>query len=204
VKGASGGGISEDFPLAGARSLYGATKLASELLITEYADAYGLRTLINRCGVITGPWQMGKVDQGVFALWVAAHYFNKPLSYLGYGGTGKQVRDLLHIADFLELIDLQISELDTLKGQIFNIGGGLEYSLSLQETTRLCQELIGRKLHVSSVAESRAGDVKVFITDYRKVADSIGWRPKWRPQEVIADIVEWIRTSESLVRPIFV
>ncbi len=63
--------------------------------MAEYADAYGLRTLINRCGVLTGPWQMGKVDQGVFALWMAFHYFQRSLKYIGYGGTGKQVRDFL-------------------------------------------------------------------------------------------------------------
>ena len=107
LPGASIHGISETFPLNKARSLYGSTKLASELLIAEYADAYGLRTLINRCGVLTGPWQMGKVDQGVFALWMANHYFEKPLKYIGYGGTGKQVRDFLHVADLLDLIDFQ-------------------------------------------------------------------------------------------------
>jgi CDP-paratose 2-epimerase len=98
LPGVSSQGISEEFPLNGARSLYGATKLASELLVAEYADAYGLRTVINRCGVLTGPWQMGKVDQGVFALWMAFHYFQRSLKYIGYGGTGKQVRDFLHVS----------------------------------------------------------------------------------------------------------
>ncbi len=82
LPGVSSQGISEEFSLTGARSLYGATKLASELLVIEYADAYGLRTLINRCGVLTGPWQMGKVDQGVFALWMAFHYFQRSLKYI--------------------------------------------------------------------------------------------------------------------------
>ena len=72
--GASEHGIAEDFPLAGARTLYGATKLAAELLLTEYADAFGIRATIDRCGVIAGPWQMGKVDQGVFTHWLLAHY----------------------------------------------------------------------------------------------------------------------------------
>lgn len=73
--GVSEQGISEGFPLEGYRTLYGTTKLASELLIEEYRQAYDIQAIINRCGVITGPWQMGKVDQGVFVLWVAAHYF---------------------------------------------------------------------------------------------------------------------------------
>ena len=101
VRGASSAGISEEFPLDGARTLYGATKLAAELLIEEYAEGFGLRTAVNRCGVIAGPWQMGKVDQGVFAFWLFHHHFGLPLSYIGYGGEGKQVRDLLHVDDLL-------------------------------------------------------------------------------------------------------
>ncbi len=108
--GASALGISEDFPLRGSRSLYGATKLASELFVEEYGAAFDLKTVVNRCGVITGPWQMGKVDQGVFALWMARHYFGGELSYFGYGGTGKQVRDFLHITDLFELADTQIRD----------------------------------------------------------------------------------------------
>jgi CDP-paratose 2-epimerase len=204
IRGASCQGISEDFPLTGKRSLYGATKLASEQLIAEYADAYNIRTIINRCGTITGPWQMGKIDQGVFVLWVANHYFGKSLSYIGYGGTGKQVRDLLHVADLSYLIDLQIKKLDALNGQTFNVGGGLQCSLSLQETTCLCRELIDREIPIDHTIESRPGDVRIFITDHSKVTSNTGWKPKWGPRETIADIVKWIRNSESIIRPIFV
>ena len=70
----------ENFPLDGARTLYGATKLAAELLIAEYVDIYGLRAVINRCGVVSGPWQMGYAEQGVFAHWMFAHYFKRPLA----------------------------------------------------------------------------------------------------------------------------
>src|SRR3954454_11470685 len=81
-------GIAEDFPLEGPRTLYGATKLAAELLVTEYAASAGLPTVVNRCGVIAGPWQMGKVDQGVFTYWLLAHLTGRPLEYIGYGGSG--------------------------------------------------------------------------------------------------------------------
>ena len=97
VIGASKNGIAEKFPLNKARSLYGATKLCSEILLQEYIESYKIRGIINRCGVITGPWQMGKVDQGVFVLWVARHIFGGKLSYIGYEGKGKQVRDFIHI-----------------------------------------------------------------------------------------------------------
>jgi CDP-paratose 2-epimerase len=90
----SAAGISEGFSLGGHRSLYGTTKLAAELLIEEYRVMYGLRAVINRCGVISGPWQMGKVDQGFVVLWLARHLFGGPLSYMGFGGDGLQVRDV--------------------------------------------------------------------------------------------------------------
>ena len=203
IIGASGYGIAENFPLDQVRSLYGTTKLASELLIAEYADSYGIRTLINRCGVLTGPWQMGKVDQGVFALWMAFHYFNKSLKYIGYGGTGKQVRDFLHIEDLLTLIDIQIERLEELKGETFNVGGGVENSLSLLETTQLCQEITGNEIAIAPIAENRQGDVPIFITDSRKVIEKTGWQPQQDAKTTLTDIYEWIRENESQVKTIF-
>jgi len=99
ISGFSELGIAESFALDGARSFYGTSKLAAELLIKEYVFSYGTRALVSRCGVIAGPWRMGRVDQGVISLWVARHYFGRPLSYTGFGGQGKQVRDILHVRD---------------------------------------------------------------------------------------------------------
>lgn len=82
-------GISESYPLGGIRSLYGASKLSAELIINEYANMYDLDAIINRCGVVAGPWQFGKVDQGVITHWVMAHHLSTPLSYIGYGGKGE-------------------------------------------------------------------------------------------------------------------
>ena len=130
--GASQHGISEAFPLAGSRTMYGASKLAAELLLAEYE----LPWVVNRCGVVAGPWQMGKVDQGVFTHWVLSHRFGQPLSYIGYGGTGKQVRDLLHVDDLVDLVDRQLTDPDHWRGHTFNVGGGRDGSLSLLETTR--------------------------------------------------------------------
>ena len=93
IKGWSEEGIDVNFPLEGPRSMYGATKLCSEIILKEYISMYGLRGVVNRCGVIAGPWQFGKVSQGVFTLWMLAHFFKKPLKYIGFGGCGKQVRD---------------------------------------------------------------------------------------------------------------
>ncbi|NCR56580.1 MAG: NAD-dependent epimerase/dehydratase family protein [Microcystis aeruginosa LL13-06] len=203
LPGVSAFGISEQFPLDLPRSLYGSTKLASELIINEYGDAYGLRTLINRCGVLTGPWQMGKVDQGVFALWVANHYFQKSLKYIGYGGTGKQVRDFLHVADLLDLIDIQIANLAQFKGQTFNVGGGQDFSLSLYETTKLCQEITGNSIMIEAVPENRTGDMPIFITDSRKISSMTGWQPQRDGRKLIQDIFDWIYDHEKELKRIF-
>jgi len=203
LPGVSSQGISEEFPLTGARSLYGASKLASELLVTEYADAYGLRTLINRCGVLTGPWQMGKVDQGVFALWMAFHYFQRSLKYIGYGGTGKQVRDFLHVSDLLDLLDLQIHRLSELAGQTFNVGGGATNTLSLYETTQLCREITGHNIPITPVSETRVGDVPIFITDSHKVMSATGWQPQKDAKMTLTEIYEWIHQFKQQVGEIF-
>jgi CDP-paratose 2-epimerase len=201
--GAGPAGIAEDFPLAGPRTLYGATKLASELLVEEYRAMYGLRAVVNRCGVVAGPWQMGKVDQGVFTLWALAHHFGKPLQYIGFGGAGKQVRDLLHVADLLELIDAQLARFAELDGRVLNAGGGLKSSLSLRETTALCERIVGRSISIGSTAETRPGDVRVYVTDNSAVTAATGWRPRRNPEEILADIHAWVATHEAILKPIF-
>lgn len=201
--GASSAGISETFPLDGARTLYGTTKLAAELLIEEYRDAYGLRAVVDRCGVIAGPWQMGKVDQGVFTFWMLAHHFRRPLTYIGFGGTGKQVRDLLHVEDLLELLDEQLADPERWDGAKINVGGGLERSLSLRETTALCAEITGNSVEIESSAPTRPGDVPLYISDCRRLAELTSWRPKREADAVLADIQAWICANEdSLVHVI--
>ncbi len=200
LQGVSGEGVSESFPLDGARSLYGATKLASELLLHEYADMYGLPMVINRCGVIAGPWQMGKVDQGVFALWVAAHRFNLPLAYIGWGGQGKQVRDALFIDDLCELLDIQLARLQEISGSTFNAGGGTGASASLLEMTRMCEDITGQTLEMGRAPENRPGDVRLYITDNARVRSKLGWQPSTSIEKTLAAIDQWVSDHESLVR----
>lgn len=197
IKGFSKNGISEDFPLDNYRSLYGTTKLASELFIQEYKQFFGLKTVINRCGVLTGPWQMGKIDQGVVVLWIAKHFWNQPLSYIGYGGTGKQVRDMLHTDDLFRLIDWQMHHLDEINGEIFNVGGGTEISLSLNEMTTLCEEITGNKIPIKQVPENRTADIRIYITDNSKVTSKTGWKPQISPKQIFSEIYEWIKENEQ-------
>jgi CDP-paratose 2-epimerase len=198
--GASAAGISESFPLEGARTLYGATKLAAEHLIAEYEAGYGVPAVINRCGVIAGPWQMGKVDQGVFTYWLAAHLFGTALSYIGYGGSGKQVRDLLHPGDLTDLIEDQLARPEHWSGATVNVGGGRDCSLSLLETTELCAELTGNRVELGVVAEERAGDVPIYLSDRSRLEQLTSWRPRRGAREILEDTLEWLRGNERAVR----
>jgi CDP-paratose 2-epimerase len=201
--GLSNEGISEMFSLEGPRSLYGATKLCSELLIEEYAAMYDVRAVVNRCSVVAGPRQMGKLDQGVFTLWVVRHHFQWPLSYIGWGGEGKQVRDVLHVDDLAELVGLQLSRFEELAGQTFNVGGGAENSLSLLETTQLCCELTGHTVPMTSERKTRPFDIKWYVTDNHRVTEATGWSPRTSASETLTSIAEWVRTTESELRPVF-
>ena len=199
VRGVSPRGISEDFPLEGARTLYGATKLAAEMLIEEYREGLGVPAVIDRCGVIAGPWQMGKVDQGVFTHWMLAHHFGNPLSYIGFGGQGKQVRDLLHVEDLVDLVERQLLDPGAWDGRTVNVGGGRECSLSLRETTAICQQLTGNEVPISTVEETRQGDVPIYLSDCARLFGLDEWRPRRSAEQVLADIHEWIAADEERI-----
>ena len=200
LPGVSEAGISEQFPLDGARTLYGTSKLAAELLIAEYEAAFGLRAVVNRCGVIAGPWQMGKVDQGVFTYWTLAHRLGHPLTYIGYGGSGKQVRDLLHVDDLVDLIERQVLDPDHWAGFTGNVGGGRDCSLSLVETTEICRELTGNEVSIEGIPEPRPGDVPIYISDCELLYRHTDWRPERGPRGILADINGWISENETAVR----
>jgi|688.fasta_scaffold128664_2 CDP-paratose 2-epimerase len=200
--GISSKGISEELNLQGARSFYGTTKLSSELFLQEYSAFYGLDTAITRFGVIAGPRQMGRTDQGVVTLWMARHYWKRPLKYIGYGGLGKQVRDILHIDDAVDLVDLQIHDSGLFNGRVFNAGGGLETSASLREMTDICREITGNEVPVASETTNRPADLRAYISDTTKLAAETGWTPKRDVKRILTDIFEWIHANERPLRPI--
>lgn len=195
-------GITEDFPLKGPRSIYGATKLCSEYLIQEYIESYNIRAIINRCGLIAGPWQMGKIDQGVVMLWAACHFFRKDLTYIGYNGTGKQVRDVLHIDDLCELILKQMERLDESRGEIFNVGGGSQNNISLQEMTAICQEITGETIPICSDPVTRPNDLIWYITDTSRVSRLFNWKPKRTVNDTIRDIIRWLGSNKEILNNI--
>jgi CDP-paratose 2-epimerase len=199
IAGISSNGVSEQMPLTGARTLYGMTKLAAEMLIEEYRTAYGLRAVVDRCGVIAGPWQMGKVDQGVFTYWMLAHHFGRPLSYIGFGGSGKQVRDLIHVDDLVGLVDEQLKAPTLWDGVVANVGGGRACSLSLLETTSLCAEITGRRLDVGASGDSRPGDIPVYLSDCSRLFSLTSWRPQYDARSILAEIHGWVLNNEAAI-----
>jgi CDP-paratose 2-epimerase len=204
LPGVSVNGINEDFSLKGSRSFYGSSKLASELFIEEYMAYGGVKAIVNRCGVIAGPGQMGKVDQGVVALWVARHFWKRELTYFGFGGSGKQVRDVIHINDFCDLVLRQIQNFDKLHGQVFNVGGGLCSSVSLFELTEMCSQVTGNTVQIHKIPETREADLRLYITDNSQIASQVDWLPSLSPMTLVSDIFSWLQKNENFLKPFFV
>jgi CDP-paratose 2-epimerase len=192
-------GITVDFPLSGSRSLYGATKLCSEHLVEEYVSMYQMPAVVNRCGVISGPWQMGRVDQGFFVLWAARHHYRGKLDYRGFDGHGLQVRDVLHVDDLCDFICLQINDLRKHQGRVYSIGGGQERSVSLRELTALCGEMSGRKLEPGRVAETHPSDVPYYVTDNSDATAATGWKPTRSIEQTLAEVFRWLEEESDVL-----
>lgn len=195
-------GISEAFPLHGVRSLYGTTKLASELLIAEYAAIHGFRQVVDRCGVIAGPWQMGKTDQGFIILWLSRHLWKIPLKYTGYGGQGAQVRDALHVQDLCDLVTLQLTDMDRVNGQVLNAGGGAGNADSLRGFTERCARITGNRIEVGADPNDRPGDLKFYVTDNSRISQLTGWSPQRDLDTLLTDSLAWLKQHDEQLRVI--
>lgn len=202
LKGLSKEGVTENYPLEGLRTIYGATKLASEYFIQEFSNNFGLPAVINRCGVLSGPYQMGKIDQGVVVLWMAKHFWKGRLDYIGYGGLGQQARDVLHIHDLFRLVQWQIANIGLHKYQIFNVGGGLQNTVSLCELTNLCAQITGNKIEMGYSLENRPGDLPVYITDNSKITEFSGWKTEVGIEVLLFEIFEWIKKDQKILKNI--
>lgn len=203
IEGVSDKGIKEDFPIDGPRTFYGATKLSAELILAEYVENYDIKGAINRFGVIAGPWQMGKIDQGIVAYWMSQHVFHRPLKYIGFEGEGKQVRDILDIDDVFSLIKIQLADMGRFNGKTYNAGGGLSNSLSLKELTVHCQKLTGNTVSIKQVMEERLGDVRIYITDNSKITIDSEWAPKKSINQTLEEVYRWIIDNKKELKDVF-
>ena len=195
--------IDDKFENSRPKSLYGFTKLASEMLIEEFNYAFGLKYIINRCGVISGPLQFGKQDQGFVSLWVIHHIMKKKLSYIGYGGHGNQIRDVLHIDDLCELIHKQIKIINKIYNKLYTVGGSKISYTSLKNLTKICQNITGNKISIDKKRSTSIYDIPYFITDNHKVSRAYKWRPKKNINKIVYDITTWINNNKNLIQKYF-
>jgi CDP-paratose 2-epimerase len=198
-------GVSETFATASPVSLYGATKLASEALALEYGHAFGLPVFINRCGVLAGAGQFGRADQGIFSYWINSHLRRRPLTYIGFGGTGHQVRDCLHPKDLVPLLVKQLAapKVDA-SDRIVNVGGGALSAFSLSQLTAWCDERFGSH-PIARDPAGRAFDVPWLVLDAGKAARVWGWKPATSVHSILEEIAahagthpDWLDVSAPL------
>jgi len=188
-QGASEHGIAENFSTAAPVSLYGASKLASELIALEYGDAFDFPVWINRCGVLAGAGQFGHEEQGIFSFWINAWLRQRPLKYLGFDGAGHQCRDCLQPRDLLPLLEKQFEGIDSNRPQIVNLGGGAENAISLAQLSRWCEARFGSH-QVAPDMTPRTFDVPWLVMDSRLAERTWGWRPTITLPAVLEEIAQ--------------
>ena len=199
--GVSARGIGVDFSTRAPVSLYGSTKLASEAVALEYGEAFGFPVWINRCGVLAGPGQFGTPEQGIIAYWINAHLHRRPMRYLGFDGTGKQVRDALHPRDLAALLDVQMRQARTGGQRIYTAGGGPQNSMSLTQLTAWCDARFGAH-PVEADAHERAYDIPWVVMDNTPLERHFGWQPDTPVSTVLDEIAahaesnpDWLERS---------
>ena len=181
-------GMDETFSTQPPLSLYGATKLASEALALEYGAAFGFPVWINRCGVIAGAGQLGHAEQGIFSYWLHAWQSGRPLTYIGFGGTGHQVRDALHPRDLARLVAMQL-EFAGGNERIVNVAGGAAHSISLRQLSAWCESRWGSR-QIEARDEPRPFDVPWLVLDSSRAAAAWNWRPQIPLAEILTEIAE--------------
>lgn len=184
--GLSVAGVAESFSTAPPVSLYGSTKLASEVMALEYGETFGLPVWINRCGVLAGAGQFGRPDQGIFSFWINSWLRRRPLSYIGFGGQGYQVRDCLHPRDLVPLLRKQMRA-GSGPARVLNLGGGTDNAMSLAELSLWCRERYGEH-QVSPHPEPRRFDIPWMVMDSGLAKGAWDWTPQTKMEEILSEI----------------
>lgn len=185
--GISPSGVKETFSTCAPISLYGSTKLASEVIALEYGDTFKFPVWINRCGVLAGAGQFGKADQGIFSYWINAYLRRRQLKYIGFDGNGYQVRDCLHPRDLIDLIQKQTVASQDNSTRLVNIGGGESHAMSLSELSSYCEGRFGHHT-IHREVKTRQFDIPWLIMDCQ-LAKKV-WN--WEPQTSLLDILDEI------------
>ena len=181
-------GIRESFSTMAPISLYGASKLASETLALEYGGTFDFPVWINRCGVLAGAGQFGKADQGIFSYWIHSHFCEGALKYLGFNGSGHQVRDCLHPRDLARLLFCQIDDGGTAGlPKIINVSGGAESARSLRQLTEWCNKRFVPR-NIAGDSTPRAFDLPWVVLDQRLATETWDWRPDISVEDICEEV----------------
>jgi len=199
--GISSRGIGVDFPTTPPISLYGCTKLASEMIALEYAEAFNLPVWINRCGVLAGAGQFGTPDQGIFSYWINAHLRRRPLRYIGFDGTGKQVRDALHPRDLTGLLDAQMKCGRAGGARVYTVGGGSGNAISLAGLNAWCDARF-QPWAPQADPRPRKYDVPWLAMDSHNAETEFNWRAQSALPNILEEIAchaerhpDWLERS---------
>ena len=192
--------IDEKFDTDSPMSIYGVTKLSSELFIKEFSYAFGLKYIINRFGVVSGPLQFGKEDQGFVSLWIWRHITKKKLNYIGYNGLGNQVRDILHIDDLCKIIEIQIRKINTINNKVFTVGGSRKNTISLNNLTKICEKVTKNKIKFGKIKLTSIYDIPYFVTSNKKITNTYNWKPKKNMFDIINDTYKWMINKKHKIK----
>ncbi len=192
-------GVSERFSTAAPLSLYGATKLASEVMAEEYACNFNFPLRINRSGVIGGPGQFGKADQGIFSYWACAYALGRRPKFIGYGGRGLQVRDWVSAEEVAELVLKQLRNPGSKAPRTVNIGGGLENSMSLRELDDFCRDFFRAAGKTEGIAATRPNDVPYYVTDSALAEKHWGWRLEEPNEARLERTCRWAQENRDFI-----
>src|SRR5581483_8450799 len=186
-------GTSEEQPLD-FHSPYGCSKGAADQYVRDYARIYGMRTVVFRMSCIAGARQFGNEDQGWLAHFLYSALRGIPVTIYG---NGKQVRDILSVDDLVRAFDAARQLPADTNGRIYNIGGGPENTLSLQEAMELVEEITGSKFEITYDAP-RPGDQLHYVSNTAKFQRDTGWKPKYAPRETLQQIYEFWKSNRHL------
>ena len=186
-------GISEK-RLLDFHSPYGCSKGTADQYMIDYSRIYGLKTVVFRQSCIYGYRQFGIEDQGWVAWFTIAAMMGKPITIYG---DGKQVRDVLFIEDLVDAYESAVKNIDKIKGQAFNIGGGSKNTMSHLELLAFLEKFFGKKIPLR-FAGWRPGDQPVFVCDIAKAKKAFGWVPKVGPKEGVKKLYDWVKDNKEL------
>lgn len=194
-------GVDEQMPIDQTmHSVFGASKVAADVMVQEYGRYFGMNTVVFRGGCLTGPYHSGAQLHGFLSYLMRCAVENKPYTILGY--KGKQVRDNIHAADLVEMFWRYCGA--PRPGEVYNAGGGRTSNCSILEAISACEALTGRPMRITYDDTNRAGDHIWYISDTRKFeAHYRGWRVTRTIDQILSEMHE-VAVATANNRPVLV